>query len=694
LFIQGGTVHAESILPTRIRRSNERWLGDAASQFCRALGRHGLLGFAKNVFNGHTLAIELVVDSGIFAISFAAAYLICFEGVLTGVDARQFLVWFSFLLVAHLQVNWTMRVYRFVWKSTCLADAIAVGFSLLLVTWFLLALRLLYPSHALFAAWVRFPLSLIILEFLLSLSGCLGIRVLCRFVDEGSPRLPLGPGESLKRVVLYGAGRAGIVLSRELAKNADIEIVGFVDDDPMKVGTVISGIRVLGTGESLEEIIRRTRADEVVVSVATASPRSLTRILSKCKRIPISAKIIPSFQELLSRKVSISYVRELCIEDLLGRDGVEVGEFDQDVRQAYADQRILITGAGGSIGSELARQLMLFQPHSIAILDKDENSIYELEQELRFKSPKTRIEPVIADVRNRDRLFAILKEFKPAVVFHAAAHKHVPLMEKHPCEAVLNNICGTQNLLEVCQQHGVGRFVFISSDKAVNPTNVMGATKKAGERLVQSYTNGGPMRLACVRFGNVMGSRGSVVPLFQKQIAEGGPLTITHPNIVRFFMTIPEAVQLVLCAGSLASQGEIFVLNMGSPRKILDLAHQMLGLCGLEPGKDIEIAITGLRPGEKMHEELVGHDEQISPTRFGKISKIVCGSSDNHESFFAGFRSLVEASQRSDPNAVYEILSTMGLGFTPSLPFRDEPQRAHYDVCPSQDSAEPAHANI
>jgi FlaA1/EpsC-like NDP-sugar epimerase len=672
---------AEPISRFKTRLNNEGFNHKEQRLYC-FVRRRKIFKFLRDGVQVRSQADQVISDSGIIALSFAASYLIRFEGVPPSVNTKQFLVWLPILLAARLLVNWRMGVYRFIWRFVCLSDARAVTRSLVLVTLLLLVLRLFYPLHARLSAWLHLPLSVIVLESLLSLSGCLGARVVSRILYERSQGAPLCPGETLKRVVLYGAGRAGILLSKELLSHSDIKIVGFVDDDPMKVGTVISGIRVLGTGESLDKIVRHARVNELMISIATVSPESLARILLKCEQIPVSAKIIPSLQELLSRNTQISHVREIRIEDLLGRGSVEIGEFDSAVRQAYAGKRILVTGAGGSIGRELVRQLLLLHPCSVAILDKDENSIYELDQELKFRCPDAGIEPVIADVRNRDRVHAIFAEFKPEVVFHAAAHKHVPLMEKHPCEAVLNNICGSRNLLEACRQYGVERFVFISSDKAVNPTNIMGATKKVGEKLVQAYAKEGHMRLACVRFGNVMGSRGSVVPLFQRQIAAGGPITITHPDIVRFFMTIPEAVQLVLCAGSLADQGEIFVLEMGSPRKILDLAHQLVRLFGLEPGKDIQIAITGLRPGEKMYEELVGHNEQISPTRFEKVSMIGGRSLDDGESFLSGVESLVSASQRNDFHAVLEILSDMGLGFTPSLSLHASPQRPDYVASP------------
>jgi FlaA1/EpsC-like NDP-sugar epimerase len=445
-----------------------------------------------------------------------------------------------------------------------------------------------------------------------------------------------------------------------------------VDDDPKKIGTVISGSRVLGDRKALGRLVRASKVDEVVISIAKADRRTLTQILARCEEIDVPAKIIPSVQELFQDRVNISQLRQVRIEDLLGRDSVEVSEFDEEVRQTYATKRILVTGAGGSIGSELVRQLLLLNPSSIAILDKDENSTYELQQELTFRFPEARIEPQIADVRHGERLRAIFQEFKPQVVFHAAAHKHVPLMERHPCEAVLNNVFGTKTLLEACRQHEVERFVFISTDKAVNPTSVMGATKGVGEMLVQTYANHGSLPAACVRFGNVMGSRGSVIPLFQKQIAEGGPITVTHPDVVRFFMTIPEAVQLVICAGSLGRQGEIFVMDMGNPRKVLDLAKEMVALCGLEPEKDIRIEITGLRPGEKLEEELVRPDERAAPTRFEKLFMITPQLPDVNE-VTAGVTKLGRAARENNREAVYEALASMGIGYRPNSGETREP---------------------
>ncbi|MGA8220920.1 MAG: polysaccharide biosynthesis protein [Candidatus Acidiferrales bacterium] len=349
-------------------------------------------------------------------------------------------------------------------------------------------------------------------------------------------------------------------------------------------------------------------------------------------------------------------------DDLLGRQNVKLSNLRDAIGSAYQGKRILVTGAGGTIGSELVRQLIPLGPSRIACLDKDENSIYELEQEILLRKPPANIDTQIADIRDARRLRNIFSEFRPQIIFHAAAHKHVPLMEKHPSEAVVNNVGGTRNVLEAAAEFGVERFVFISSDKAVNPVSVMGATKRIGEMLVQSFQNRPDFRSACVRFGNVLGSRGSVLPLFKKQIARGGPVTVTHPDAERYFMTIEEAVQLILFAGTLAQGGEIFVFDMGRPRNIFELARDMISLSGLKPGKDIETTFTGLRPGEKLFEELAAKSENLRRTRFEKLSVIEPQSIDSTQ-FMNNLARLEQAAAKNDCEEIYEILGAMGLGF-------------------------------
>lgn len=606
---------------------------------------------------------HLLLDGSLFALALSAAFFIRY-GALNRDHWLQLLLWLPVLVALRLNVNRKAGVYRFIWRFICLSDVVAIFWALFLASLVPLALRFFWPAAAQLAYWVRLPVGIIALEYFQSLFLTLGVRAAARIRFERSHTYRLGSLRTPKRVLFYGAGRAGVLLARDLGRQADIDITGFVDDAAEKQGTFVAGLPVFGSGNDLGRIVRHHQVEEVVISVAAAGPASLARIVALCRRIPVHAKIVPSLRELLSKEAAIAHIRDIRVEDLLGRCSMSVDALDDRSRAAYRGKSILVTGAGGSIGSELTRQLLALEPRKISILDKDENTIYDLEQELKFRNPEVPIEPLIADIKIRERVFAVFAEAKPEVVFHAAAHKHVPLMEKHPCEAVLNNILGTRNVLEACSLFGVRRFIFISSDKAVNPTNVMGATKRVGEKLVSSFARDGRLRSACVRFGNVMGSRGSVIPLFQRQIELGGPVTVTHPDIVRFFMTIPEAVQLVLSAGSLAGRGEVFVLDMGSPRRILDLARQMIVLCGLEPGQDIEIAITGLRPGEKMHEELVAPGESVISTCFDKISSI-CQSPFDVQDFCESSSRIIKSAQRNDKQGVYDLLASMEIGFTP-----------------------------
>jgi len=618
---------------------------------------------ARLRFDLYSRTNQFILDACVFALSLTAAYIFRFEGYPTGAALRQLLLWLPVLVLARISVHYLMGVYRSVWRFVSLSDAVKIAESVGVVTGVLLILRVVSVGPTAADQMLRLPLSIIALEGLLSFTGSAGIRVARRMQYSHQRRRAAATERPAKRVLLYGAGRAGVLLRKELETNNDYDVIGFVDDDPKKLGRVIHGTTVLGSGETLPHMVARWNLDEVVISMATASRQTLGHILAQCRRAKIPAKIIPSVREMLDERAPITQLRELRAEELLGRDCVEVQGFEQAAGSAYCGKRVLVTGAGGSIGSELVRQLTRLQPSRIAILDKDENSVYELEQELAMRPSRVPLEPEIADVRNPDRLRAIFSAFRPQVIFHAAAHKHVPLMERHPCEAVLNNVVGTKNVLEMSAEFGAERFVFISSDKAVNPVNVMGATKRTGELLVQSFANERRVRAACVRFGNVLGSRGSVLPLFQKQIAGGGPVTITHPDVVRYFMTIQEAVQLILCAGTLARNGEIFVLDMGTPRKILELAREMILLSGLEPGKDIEMKITGLRPGEKLSEELADISQILRHTSFKKLSVIDPGANGNH-ALAENLTALVHAATRNDSRGVYETLGQMGLGFT------------------------------
>jgi len=422
-----------------------------------------------------------------------------------------------------------------------------------------------------------------------------------------------------------------------------------------------------------EEQLLAAREDKESFYRETILPHKISLDLAYCKDVrfleDLKLIITTAVKLFEPRKESPAaatrtHLQEAPSIEVPARENLEVAHLREAASSVYRGKRILVTGAGGSIGSELVRQLMPLGPSRIAYLDKDENSIYELEQALaQLKSPVV-TDPQIADVRDAGRLRAVFSEFRPQVIFHAAAHKHVPLMEKHPCEAILNNVGGTRNVLEAAAEFGAERFVFISSDKAVNPASILGATKRIGELLVQAAANRRALRSACVRFGNVLDSRGSVLPLFRKQIARGGPVTVTHPDAERYFLTIEEAVELILCAGSLAQSGEIFVLDMGRPRNILTLAREMILLAGLQPGKDIKTKFTGLRPGEKLFEELAGSSEKLRQTLFEKLSVIEPQPFDR-AALIENLVRLVEAAAENDRDQIYELLGGMGLGFSP-----------------------------
>ena len=421
------------------------------------------------------------------------------------------------------------------------------------------------------------------------------------------------------KVLIIGAGDAGAMLLREIERYhiANRQVVGFIDDDKNKTGKILLGVKVLGTRNELVKIASEKGIDEIIIAMPSVKGKEIKAIISICKETNCKLTILPGLYEIIEGKVSISQLRPVDIEDLLGRDTVKLDT--TAVKEYLAGKIVLITGAGGSIGSEIVRQVAKMQPKKLLLLGKGENSIYEISQELKINSPEVKTVPIIADIRDKERIKAIMDYFEPQVVFHAAAHKHVPLMEYQPAEAVRNNILGTKVVADEAAAHNVETFVMISTDKAVNPTSVMGCTKRVAEMYVQSMNKNSGTRFVAVRFGNVLGSRSSVIPLFKKQIAKGGPVTVTHPDMKRYFMTIPEASQLVLQAGAMAKGGEVFVLDMGEPVRIYDLAKDLITLSGLIPDKDIEIKITGLRPGEKLFEELLSAEDGTEKTTHKKI---------------------------------------------------------------------------
>ncbi len=456
-----------------------------------------------------------------------------------------------------------------------------------------------------------YPLSMVFL-----MVGVVGTRFIYRFLRLLSNRYH---GAKKSRIMIIGAGEAANVIIREItvSQYVDGTVVCIIDDNRSKVGRYIQGVKIVGTRHKIVEAARKYEITDIIIAIPTAPRKEIRSILEICKETNCTLKILPGIYQLINEEVSVSRLRTVEIEDLLGREPVRIDA--REVSDFLRGKIVMVTGGGGSIGSELCRQIASFSPAKLIIVDIYENNAYFVQQELKNRYPKIELEVLIASVRNTNRMDQIFDKYRPEFVYHAAAHKHVPLMEDSPNEAIKNNVGGTLKLAKAADKYGVKRFIFISTDKAVNPTNIMGASKRICEMIIQSFNRRSQTEFVAVRFGNVLGSNGSVIPLFKQQIMNGGPVTVTHPDIIRYFMTIPEAVSLVLQAGVYAHGGEIFVLDMGEPVKIADLAKNLIKLSGFIPDKDIRIEYTGLRPGEKLYEELLMKEEGLKETNNNRI---------------------------------------------------------------------------
>ena len=468
------------------------------------------------------------------------------------------------------------------------------------------------------------PRGVIAVDFIISFVGLVGLRIGLRILREsytskGDSHL----AKSRKRVAILGAGSVGAMLAREIQAKPGLglDVVCFIDDDPHKVGKSIHGRPVLGSLSLLAEVVSRLSIDKCIIAMPNAGPSVIKKMVAILTGRKIEHDILPSIDQLLHRKVTVSHLRHVSPEDLLGREPVVLD--NTAISGLIKNKVVLVTGAGGSIGSELCRQIAAFDPAKLIFLERSEPALFAIEQELVKDYKWLSIEPVAASVCNKARIDAIFKKFGPQVVFHAAAHKHVPLMERQPAEAILNNSIGTLIVAQSASEYGCEKFILVSTDKAVNPTNVMGASKRVAELVIHAMQKRTQTLFASVRFGNVLGSSGSVIPTFRQQIANGGPVTVTHPEVYRFFMSIPEAVGLILQSGAQSQGGEVFVLDMGEPIKIHDLANQMIELCGFVPDEDIKIEFTGLRPGEKLYEEPIHQAENVHPTNHPKLRRLV-----------------------------------------------------------------------
>ncbi|MBP6179168.1 MAG: polysaccharide biosynthesis protein [Anaerolineales bacterium] len=531
---------------------------------------------------------------------FPAALLMCGVALLVKLP-----VYFYFGLYRRLWMYASTSELRLITAAVTTASVLTSGVMLLLIS-----MGFILPGM---------PRSALGIDWLLSLVLIGGSRFALRILSEQSNAPRAG---TAKRVLIVGAGDAGALVVRELQRPSQLNLVpvGFLDDDPAKQNHQIYGVSVIGKVNKLASMIEDKHIDEVIIAIPSAPGNIIRLVNDVCRRKGITSRTMPGIYELLGGKVSVNRLREVDITDLLRREPVRVN--DEKVGLALEGKRVLVTGAGGSIGRELSRQIARRNPSELVLFGHGENSIFEILLELQGEYPSLKLIPVIADIRNVERLDSVFRSHQPQIVFHAAAHKHVSLMEANPIEAVTNNVIGTRNLVQAALAHNVERFVMISTDKAVRPSSIYGATKRFAEMIVLDAANKNHRAFTVVRFGNVLGSRGSIIPIFKNQIANGGPVTITHPDMYRFFMTIPEAVYLVLQASSMQNGGEVFVLNMGKPVRILDLAEDLIRLSGLEPHKDIEITFTGIRPGEKLAEELWDEGTPLAQTPHPDIFRL------------------------------------------------------------------------
>ncbi|MFI5198247.1 MAG: polysaccharide biosynthesis protein [Thermoanaerobaculia bacterium] len=571
----------------------------------------GLLSRLKN------RPMQYLLDVSVLSAAFLIAYAVRFDFRVPAEMFRNALAQLPLVVLLQFGALSAFGAYAFIWKYVGLAETLVFARAAIAATIPLIVMRLALPPTL---QDYRIPLSVIVMDAGLGFGGVLSLRVLRRFTWERWERDARAAGSfEKKRVLLVGAGRAGVLALREILGRGDTElnVRGFVDDDPAKQDSIIQGVRVLGTTADLRGLVRHLAIDEVVITIAQAPRKDIRRMVHICEEIPVRVRIMPGIWEILQGDVEVSSMRDVQIEDLLGRDPVKLDE--DELRRFLVGSVVMVTGAGGSIGSELARQVARLGPRQLLLVERAEFALFDIDREIRRRWPDSRPAAVVADVGDETRMRRVFEEYRPQVILHAAAHKHVPMMETNASEAVRNNVLATARLGTLAGEYGADVFVMISTDKAVRPTSVMGASKRVAEIAVQDLDGRYRTRFVAVRFGNVLGSAGSVIPIFREQIRDGGPVTVTHPDMVRFFMTIPEASQLVLQAGAMGKGGEIFVLDMGEPVRIVDLAHEMITLSGLKPNEDIEVVFTGVRPGEKLYEEMGTDEENVVPTGKPKI---------------------------------------------------------------------------
>jgi len=573
---------------------------------------------------------------------------------------EQYPLLLFFFIIIKLIVFGFFRQYRGWWRYVGISDltgilrASLVSTLIIVALWFAVVLRI-GPVRRHLQNIADTAQAIFIFDLFATFLLLAGLRMLTRLYYE---EFRIVEGGRLKRFLIVGAGNAGEALLREIHRMAvaQYDVIGFIDDDPVKQGINIHGVPVLGTVEQLPKICADRNIDEIAIAMPSATHHQLRRVIQVCEGTKIRFRTVPSIIDIASGKFRVSQIRDVDINDLLGR---EVVQLDLDLIEAFIkDKIVLVTGAGGSIGSEMCRQVCIFKPKLLLLVEQAENPLFYIERELRERFPDIPTKAIVCNITDKIRVEEVFEEYGPEVVIHAAAHKHVPLMELNPGEAIKNNILGTQVVADAADRYGSGNFVMISTDKAVNPTSIMGSSKRIAEMYIQDLNRTSKTDFVTVRFGNVLGSEGSVVPIFKKQIAKGGPVTVTHPDMKRYFMVIPEAVQLVLQAATMGRGGEIFVLDMGEPVEIVRLARELITLSGFRPGEDIEIVFTGLRAGEKLFEELSIKGEDMQPTRHPKIV-IWKNIPMDHDKLHAGIKELLNVTRMRDDSQITQKIKEL-----------------------------------
>ena len=557
--------------------------------------------------------VIMLIDAACSVLAYWLAFALRFNFSIPDLYLTMFYKTVAAIVIVRIVCFYFFGLYAGVWRYVSMNDLVRIIKATVIGS-------CLFVSYiGLVYHWIDFSRSVFIIDWFVIVFLVGGTRFLYRLFRES---YPVRIARDKKRVIIVGAGRAGEMLLREMKLNARIAYhpVGFLDDDHAKKGARIHGLPVLGRIDDLTRIVVKKEIEEAVIAIPSLTGKEMRHIIGLCDAAGIICKTVPAISDILNGTVHVNQIREIRIEDVLGREHVELNE--EQIRQYLTGKRVMVTGAAGSIGSELCRQIMKMGPELLVLYERVENEIYRINMEFSQVFEGKEYEMVLGDILDRERLGWAMETYKPQVVFHAAAYKHVPIMEAHPGLAVKNNIEGTYNVVKESIRSGVDKFVLISTDKAVRPANVMGATKRIAELICQGMNGENKTKFIAVRFGNVLNSAGSVIPLFKEQIVKGGPVTVTHPEMTRYFMSIPEAAQLVMQAGAMGRGGEIFVLDMGQPVKIMDLANDMIRLMGLKVGDDIDIVYTGLRPGEKLHEELVSEEEQSVKTMHGKITMV------------------------------------------------------------------------